>query len=61
MSILYVIFAIAVCGVILWLINAYVPMEERIKRLLNIVAIIALVLWLLRVFGVWGYLSGVKV
>lgn len=61
MSILYIIVAIAICGLILWLINTYLPMDPKFKTVLNIVAIIALVIWLLKVFGVWGALVGAHV
>ena len=61
MSLLYVVLVIAVVGVLLWLINRYIPMDGKIKNILNIVVVIALVIWLLRDFGVWSYLEGVKV
>jgi len=41
-----------VVGVLLWLVNAYVPMDAKIKNILNIVVVIVVVLWLLAVFGV---------
>jgi hypothetical protein len=61
MSILSIIVAIVVVGVLLWLINAYVPMDAKIKNILNIVVIIVLVVWLLKVFGVFAGLSDVRV
>jgi hypothetical protein len=61
MDLLSIIIAIVVVGVLLWLINAYIPMEARIKQLLNVVVIIFLVVWLLRAFGVWAYLTHVHV
>ena len=57
MSILSLILAIVVVGVVLWLVNTFVPMEPRVKQILNVVVIIALVLWLLQGFGVLGYLD----
>jgi hypothetical protein len=56
MPIITVILVIVVVGVLLWLINAYIPMEAMIKRILNIVVIVFLVIWLLKVFGLWAYL-----
>jgi hypothetical protein len=50
-----------VVGVLLWLVNSYIPMDAKIKRILNIVVVIVLVVWLLRVFGVWGYLTRLTV
>lgn len=54
MDLITLIVYIAVVGVLLWAVNSYIPMEVRIKSLLNIVVIIAVVLWLLGVFGVIG-------
>lgn len=47
MSLLTIIIVIVVFGVILWAVNAYVPMEPGLKRLLTIVVIVGIVLWLL--------------
>lgn len=52
MDLISVIITIAVVGVILWLVNTYVPMPAPIKTVLNIVVCLVLCLWLLRVFGV---------
>ena len=52
MSLIYVVLVLIVVGVILWLINTYVPMAGSIKQILNIVVVIAVILWLLNAFGV---------
>jgi hypothetical protein len=49
-----VIITLVVVGLILWLINRFVPMASSIKSILNIVVIIATIIWLLKVFGIWG-------
>jgi hypothetical protein len=49
-----VIITLVVVGLILWLINRYIPMASSIKSILNVVVIIAVILWLLKVFGIWG-------
>jgi hypothetical protein len=54
MSIINVIIVLVVVGVILWLINRFIPMQSTIKTILNVVVIICVILWLLRAFGVWG-------
>jgi hypothetical protein len=54
-----IIIVLAVVGVLLWLINTYVPMDGKIKNILNIVAVIAVILWLCNVFGLFGYLKSV--
>jgi len=46
------VITLVVVGVVLWLVNTYVPMEARIKKIVNIVVLVVVVLWLLRVFGV---------
>ena len=57
MSLFTIIIALAVFGLLLWLLNTYIPMDAKIKNIINIVAIVAVILWLLNVFGV---LSDVK-
>lgn len=52
MPLLNVIVTLVVVGVVLWLINAYIPMQATIKKILNIVIVIVVVLWLLYGFGV---------
>lgn len=52
------IIGLIVIGVLMWLVNAYIPMAQPFKNIVNIVVIIAVVLWLLSVFGVLGGLNG---
>lgn len=59
MSLINVVIALIVVGVILWLINNYVPMDGKIKNILNIVVVIAVVLWLLRAFGILGSIGSI--
>jgi hypothetical protein len=54
MPLLNVVLTLIIVGVILWLINSFIPMEATIKKILNAVVIIVVVLWLLRVFGILG-------
>ncbi len=61
MPLLTVIVTIIVVGILLWLVNKYIPMQSTIKNLLNAVVVIILVIWLLKVFGVWDSLFNVKV
>ncbi|MGB7044720.1 MAG: Thivi_2564 family membrane protein, partial [Methylocella sp.] len=46
-----VVIALIVVGVLLWLVNTYIPMDAKINRILNIVVVIAVVIWLLQAFG----------
>jgi len=56
-----VLITLVVVGVLLWLVNGYIPMDAKIKQILNIVVVIAVVLWLLSAFGLIGNLSNVRV
>lgn len=57
MSLLGIIIFLVIVGVVLWLINAYVPMDAKIKTILNVVVVIFVVIWLLRALGLITYLS----
>jgi hypothetical protein len=52
MNLLHLIITLAVVGVILWLINALIPMDGKIKAILNLVIIVVVVMWLLKAFGI---------
>lgn len=57
MPIVTIVLVLIAVGVVLWLINRYVPMQGTIKTILNAVVVIVVVIWLLKVFGVWGSLT----
>jgi len=61
MDLIHLVIVLVIVGVILWLVNAYIPMEATIKKILNVVVIIAVILWLLTAFGVLGSLSGIRI
>jgi len=61
MPLLQVVMVLIVVGVLLWLINRFIPMQGTIKSLLNAVVIIVVVLWLLNVFGLFHSLSNIRV
>lgn len=61
MPLINVVFALIFVGVLLWLVNNYLPMDGKIKSILNGVVIIAVVLWLLQVFGVLGSVSSYRI
>jgi len=58
MDLITVVITLIVVGVILWAINRYIPMDSKIKSILNIVVVIVVVIWLLQGFGVIGSLRG---
>ena len=61
MSLIGVILTLVVVGIVLWLINNYVPMDSKIKTILNVVVVIVVVVWLLQAFGVLGSLRDVRI
>ncbi len=61
MSLLNLLVALVVVGVLLWLVNNYIPMDSKIKSILNVVVVIAVVIWLLQAFGLLGSLGGIRV
>ena len=56
-----IIVVLIVVGVQLWLVNNYIPMDSKIKSILNAVVVICVILWLLQAFGIIGSLNSVRV
>ncbi len=61
MPLITILITLIVVGVLLWLVNSYIPMDGKIKQILNVVVVIAVVLWLLSAFGLIGNLNNVRV
>lgn len=61
MPLLTVVIVLLVVGVLLWLANTYLPMDRKIKSILNAVVVIAVVIWLLKVFGLLDSLKSINV
>ena len=61
MPLVHVVVVLVVVGILLWLLNTYIPMDGKIKSILNIVVVVAVVLWLLRAFGILGSLSEFRI
>ena len=61
MPLIHLVITLVVVGVILWLINNYIPMQATIKKILNAVVIVVVVLWLLSAFGLIGPISGLRI
>ena len=61
MPLLNLVIVLVVVGVVLWVINSYIPMQATIKKILNVVVIIAVVIWLFSVFGVIGNISAIRI
>lgn len=61
MSLIHLVIVLIVVGVLLWLVNSYIPMDAKIKKILNVVVVVIVILWLLSAFGVIGSLSSVRI
>jgi hypothetical protein len=61
MPLLNIVIVLIVVGVLLWLVNSYIPMDGKIKRILNIVVVIVVVIWLLNVFGLFSSMRGMRI
>ncbi len=61
MSLISLVVTLIVVGVLLWLVNTYIPMDGKIKRIVNIVVVVAVVVWLLSAFGILGQAGNVRV
>ena len=61
MSLISLVVTLIVVGVLLWLVNTYIPMDSKIKKILNIVVVVCVVVWLLYAFGIMGRSGDIKV
>lgn len=61
MSLISLVVTLIVIGVLLWLVNTYIPMDAKIKKILNIVVVICVVIWLLVAFGVLNHSGDIRV
>jgi hypothetical protein len=61
MPLLQVVIVLIVVGVLLWLVNRFIPMQSTIKSILNAVVVIAVVIWLLNLFGLFQAFSNIHV
>ena len=61
MPLMYLVGILIVVGVLLWLVNTYIPMDPKIKSILNAVVVIAVVIYLLQVFGLLSTLQNIRV
>jgi hypothetical protein len=61
MPLITLIVTLVVVGLILWLVNNYLPMDGKIKKILNVVVVIVVVLWLLGVFGLLTPLTSMRI
>ena len=61
MSLIGLVLTLVIVGVLLWLINNYVPMDPKIKTIVNVVVVVAVVIWPLQVFGILGSVRDIRI
>ena len=61
MSLISLVVTLIVVGVLLWLVNNYIPMDGKIKQILNVVVVICVVVWLLYAFGIISHAGDIRV
>jgi len=61
MSLISLAVTLIVIGVLLWLVNTYLPMDGKIKKILNVVVVICVVMWLLFAFGILNHSGDISV
>jgi hypothetical protein len=61
MSLVNLVVTLIVVGVLLWLVNTYIPMDRKIKSILNVVVVIFVILWILNGTGLLGGLNSVQI
>ena len=60
MTLVNIILILVVVGLVMWLINTYIPMAGAIKSLLNVVVFVVVLIWILQTFGLIGSIPGLK-
>ena len=61
MSLISVAVTLIVIGVLLWLVNTYIPLDGKIKKILNVVVVICVIVWLLFAFGILNHSGDIRV
>jgi len=59
MNVLGILVTLLIIGIVLWAINSFIPMDEKIKKILNGVVIILVIIWLIKALGIYHYLQSV--
>jgi hypothetical protein len=61
MTLVGIVVVLVVVGLVMWLINTYIPMAAAIQSVLNVVVFIVVAIWLLQGFGIIGNIPGVHI
>ena len=54
MPLMNVLIVLVIVGVLLYIVEALLPIEATIKRIIHIVVVLAVCIWLLQTFGIIG-------
>ncbi|MFN7045320.1 MAG: Thivi_2564 family membrane protein [Flavobacterium sp.] len=60
MSLINIIVVLIVVGILLWLVNNYIPMDGKIKKIVNIIVLIVVVIWVLKAFGLLSKITNIQ-
>jgi hypothetical protein len=60
-TLVHIVIILVLVGLVMWLINTYIPMAGAIKSLLNIVVFVVLLIWILQTFGLIGAIPGLTI
>jgi hypothetical protein len=60
MPLIDLVVALVVVGLVLWLINNFIPMASSIKTILNVVVVVVVGIWVLRIVGLWGHITSFR-
>jgi hypothetical protein len=61
MPLINILITLIIVGFLLWLINNFIPMDGKIKKIVNIIVLVVVVIWLLKAFGILSQLTSYKV
>ena len=61
MPLINIVIALVVVGLVLWLINNYIPMARPIRTILNVVVVVCVAVWVMKATGVWGQVSSYRI
>lgn len=57
MPLIQLVIILIIIGVLLWLVNTYIPLDPKIKTIINVLVVIVVILWLCQIFGLFNALS----
>ncbi|MET0487755.1 MAG: Thivi_2564 family membrane protein [Candidatus Rokuibacteriota bacterium] len=61
MSLIAIVLTLVVVGVLLWLLNNYVPMDGKIRSIVNVVVVIGVAIWVLQAVGLLGSVQNIRI